>query len=596
VRAIGTVIGAVAIVMLIAIFPQSRYGMLIGLALWCAVCGAVASILRNTASYGAALAGFTAAVIFLDVVDDPANAFSLALIRVLEINIGLASAAAVMILTSTGDARLRLTCGLADAAAAIMANLTATLAGQRKNAALPREIIRRVVALDALIDEAIGEAAYTRRRAAILERGMEGLLVALSAWHGIVNHLEMTIDEERAALSPPDVLTRSLRAAAGDWPGDPEAMRAALGRAAEELEVLAPTDPNTQLLVDSVAEALRGLQLVANALVLIVAPGSEWRARRGCQPRVPDVHPAIVNGIRSFVALLFAEAIWVTMAWPGGQSIVAFTAVAVTVFSPEGDKAYRDAADYSAGTIVAFALALVVDFAVLPGQHSLFGFAVALGSVLLPAGMLSVRSRRKSFHAGLLVNFLAILAPANLPDYNLSTLLNTGVAVVAGTGVGSAAMLLLPPPSPGYRIGRLLALTRRDVRRLATRRRWPSRADWISLVSWRIEAMPEVGSSPQALSELLAALTVGEAVIWLRDTRPLLARPEHLNRALAALAVGHLASARDWFNRLGSAQLDDIDWRSAPRLRASASATLIVEALQRHVAFFADVRDWRDPG
>jgi hypothetical protein len=57
-----------------------------------------------------------------------------------------------------------------------------------------------------------------------------------------------------------------------------------------------------------------------------------------------------------------------------------------------------------------------------------------------------------------------------------------------------------------------------------------------------------------------------------------------------------LASARDWFNRLGTAQFDDIDWRSAPRLRASASATLIVEALQRHVAFFADVRDWRDPG
>jgi uncharacterized membrane protein YccC len=314
---------------------------------------------------------------------------------------------------------------------------------------------------------------------------------------------------------------------------------------------------------------------------------------------VPDILPAIVNGIRSFLAVLFAEAIWVTTAWPGGQSMVTFTAVAVTVFSPGGDKAYRDAVGYSAGTIVAFALALVIDFAVLPGQDSLFGFAVALGSALVPAGALSASPRRKSFHAGLLVNFMAILLPANLPDYDLSNFLNTGVAVVAGTVIGSAAMLLLPPPSPVFRIARLLALTRRDLRRLATRRRWLSRADWISLVSWRIEAMPDAESSPQALAELLAALSVGEAVIWLRDTRPLLARPERLSHALAALAAGDLASARHWFNHLGAAQSDGIagegafDGRSAPRLRASASATLIIEALRRHAAFFAAVRDWR---
>src|SRR5258707_9339829 len=54
-RMIGTVVGAVAIVVLTECFPQSRIGFLMGLAAWGAACGFVATILRNFASYGAAL-------------------------------------------------------------------------------------------------------------------------------------------------------------------------------------------------------------------------------------------------------------------------------------------------------------------------------------------------------------------------------------------------------------------------------------------------------------------------------------------------------------------------------------------------------------
>src|SRR5260370_28383037 len=60
---LGTVVGGVAIVILAACFPQDRAGFLIGLALWGAACGFVSTILRNSASYGAALAGFTGVII-----------------------------------------------------------------------------------------------------------------------------------------------------------------------------------------------------------------------------------------------------------------------------------------------------------------------------------------------------------------------------------------------------------------------------------------------------------------------------------------------------------------------------------------------------
>src|ERR1700737_5621178 len=46
-RMVGTAIGAVAIVVLTACFPQERTGFLLGLALWGAACGLLATLLRH---------------------------------------------------------------------------------------------------------------------------------------------------------------------------------------------------------------------------------------------------------------------------------------------------------------------------------------------------------------------------------------------------------------------------------------------------------------------------------------------------------------------------------------------------------------------
>ena len=65
-RMIGTLIGATMAVVLTACFPQDRITFLVLLAFWCAFCAFVATVLRNFASYSAALAGYTAAIIAAD--------------------------------------------------------------------------------------------------------------------------------------------------------------------------------------------------------------------------------------------------------------------------------------------------------------------------------------------------------------------------------------------------------------------------------------------------------------------------------------------------------------------------------------------------
>src|ERR1700758_4571687 len=65
-RMIGTVIGAIAIVILTACFPQDRALFLVCLALWGGLCAFAATLLTNFAAYAAALAGYTAAIIASD--------------------------------------------------------------------------------------------------------------------------------------------------------------------------------------------------------------------------------------------------------------------------------------------------------------------------------------------------------------------------------------------------------------------------------------------------------------------------------------------------------------------------------------------------
>src|ERR1700704_2386150 len=111
-RMIGTVLGAVAIVILTACFPQSRIGFLIGLAVWGAICGFIATLLRNFASYAAALAGYTAVIIANDELGATGGAngdvFMLAVTRASEICIGIVCAGVVLAGTDFGGARRRL--------------------------------------------------------------------------------------------------------------------------------------------------------------------------------------------------------------------------------------------------------------------------------------------------------------------------------------------------------------------------------------------------------------------------------------------------------------------------------------------------------
>src|SRR6202011_6189337 len=158
-RMIGTLVGAVAIVVLTASFPQDRAAFLVCLALWGAACALVATLLRNFAAYSAALAGYTVAIIASDQLGATGGlngqAFILAVTRASEICIGIICAGIVLGGTDLGGAPRRLAPLFASVPAEIAGRFAGTLALSETELAdmqpIRRELLRRVIALDPVI-------------------------------------------------------------------------------------------------------------------------------------------------------------------------------------------------------------------------------------------------------------------------------------------------------------------------------------------------------------------------------------------------------------------------------------------------------------
>ena len=137
-RAIGTIAGGILIVLLTAAFPQDHGGFLLGLTLWAALCGILTAILRNFAGYAAALAGYTAVLVFAGIIENPQNVFMVAVWRVTEISIGIFSTVIVHSLTDFGDARTRLQRALSEVGGAIAAGIVPDLADRQGGSCAPR--------------------------------------------------------------------------------------------------------------------------------------------------------------------------------------------------------------------------------------------------------------------------------------------------------------------------------------------------------------------------------------------------------------------------------------------------------------------------
>jgi hypothetical protein len=156
------------------------------------------------------------------------------------------------------------------------------------------------------------------------------------------------------------------------------------------------------------------------------------------------------------------------------------------------------------------------------------------------------------------------------------------LTIIAGAGAGALSYRLLPPLSPAYRSRRLLALTLRDLRRLATGPFPDTPQDWEQRMYARFALLPDQ-AQPLQRSWLTAALSAGTKIIQLRHLCPQFGLSLQLGAALEAVAGADCARAAE--------KLAEIDAALTSRpgeaaLRARGLILAISAALTQHSAYF----------
>ncbi|WZB76818.1 FUSC family protein [Achromobacter insuavis] len=553
-RIIGTLVGMLAAVALMAVAGQQPLLFVLGFGAWPGLCVAAMTLLRHFRASGAVVAGYTIGLATYGAMGHPEHTFEHVMGRGATVMIGVVCLGLVSSLFSARTLRARLH--------AHYQRLAANVAGAiaRQQGAAPAEalaarqaLIADVYGVDDLLAAGKAESEDLAQRAAAVRNGMAALFSAL------IGGTPARMDEGSAAQALA-ALRAPLRQAwedasqaltAGDLPRAAGLLRQARQSLIDALSDLRLADARQEATLLIAAERL-GEQLDAYLDALDgLAALAQPRPPAGAAPVRfhRDYASAVRNGLRSMAAILLAGLFWLWSGWTDGDMMLLVLAPYCSLLATAGDPP-AGARAFLRGCLYAVPAAWVCAFGVLPHLDGFALLAVALAVFWLP-GILATSSPRTAF-GGLayLVAFNTLTAADNPMQYSMQAFANHAVAWVLATSFALLCFQVILPRHPGRDIARLRRVIRDDSLALLRGKR-PADAGWQQRQQHRVAQLGALlkGRPAQladALAQSLAALRVG-------------LETQRIQRLLANRALPPQAQ------RLAQAGLDRLARGGAPR-------------------------------
>lgn len=616
-RTLGTMIGAIASLVFVALFSNSPELFCLALALWIGAGTMVSIYLRDAPqAYAGMLAGYSAAIIGLPAALVPATAFGFAVERCLEIMIGIGCGTLMHHLVlpqRAGDAlRKTLTAALPDMARWVNDAFSGE-AGSDKALADRRRIIATMMSLDAMRVFAILDTPALRSIDTVVrqfEGKMLSLLALLVALYDRVALLRRHQPESADRLRPilQRVATHIAGSAAAAMPEQSELE--AKSEAALVADIEAELPSHQALRSNPEAFLVRSILLRLIDILRMWRDAVWIRTHISTERTLPDHEAvptfrsyrdlafAVLGGFISAAAVLLASAFWVATAWPAGPTAVTFAGI-ICAIAGARDNPAAIAAVFLKMSVVGAAVAGIYLFVILPPLTTFGALVVALAPLYLVCGMLLIVPAGTPYVLPVIFNGGGLIGISNEMQYDFAVFLNNCCAYIVGIGIGALALALLRPLSVGWAVERLTRGIMADLAHAADVTASEGRSAFESRMFDRINALlmrldQTVPEQNAIMQGAFASLRVGLNILALRSFRPSLSAPamQAIDTALVALrahfagVVGSararsplpvLEAARNRIMSLG----DD-----APLTRAAESLYSIEVTLAQHPAFF----------
>jgi uncharacterized membrane protein YccC len=524
-RFLGTLAGAAMALLLVPPLVHAPVLLCLALSLWIGLCLYLSLQDRRPRSYAFLLAGYTAAIVGLSVVNAPTTIFDTSVARVEEISIGLICAAVAHSvffpqnvleeLTERIDRALR-RCGtwIADA---LVARQSIDLEEEQQLAELVSD-------LHILYEHVAFETSDVPRNAPIMHALQDRLALILPR----VSSVQAAL----AALSAAGPLTQSTLQAieatsrwARAFPGTSGAHRSDVQTElhAALAAVEAESDGSGQwiLLVQrTIAIQLRELVTeLSDAARLVVALKDPERApavatvlgppTRRALPR--DRGLALLSAFAATAATLIACALWIQGSWPEGAAAAEFAAIGCSLFATL-DNPSKVLFAAVAGILLALPMAALYEFAIFPRIDGFASLALVLAPMVLLFSWMQTSERLEGMALVLAIGFSGGLALQSSYQADFASFINSNTAEIVGLLVAAAANLVFRTIDPVWNALRI------------------SKAGWQAVVSlarrptsdigdWTLEMFDRLGLVTQRLVSAKRQDLLGRRIDGLRDLR-----------------------------------------------------------------------------
>ncbi len=434
-RVAGTILGCIVSIIFGALFGQDRTMLLLSFALWMGLCSAVAAILRDFRSYGAAISGYTVAIIAIGGIDAPEGLLLASLNRTAAILLGIAAVALVNSVLGGVSALDALIVRLREERGKVAEFALDAFEGRP----IPDDLTltRRVANITGLQTDAnyaAVEHANGRRRRRGAQVAIGSLLTAISASRTIAGLL---------GPGTPAPVRDHLRAAAATL------------REGVPLPPPPPTrDPFDALLLERADAILRRFR-DTDAGLLVLEDGDA--AVPGIVLRPTHDYPAaFISAVRTIIAFGLTASFAVLAGWPDATLMLIQQAAFVGLLGASPTPTVA-----SVGFLIPLLpLALVtgvIEFTVLPLTSGFIPFSIVVGSLMFIVALLGRHRRLAPIAPAALIYLTLLLSPANPETFDLTNFLNTTLLLGLAVVFTLLTFVLILPVSPKRRLYRVVA-------------------------------------------------------------------------------------------------------------------------------------------
>lgn len=531
-RLAGTVVGACATVLIVPTFANTPILCSVVLTGWIAFCLWLSLLERTPRAYAFVLAGYTASLIGFPAVSDPGGIFSVAIVRVQEIAIGILCAALIHRYVLPARVSGQFNAKLSQTLRAARERVADTLAGKPDAASGPLHLALALQFLQGIshhipYDFALS-APVRQARKAIHDR-----LARL-----VIVNCELHDRLPAIGTLPADVQTLlgDVQAwLAGEGAGTSSTAEALRHRCVLLIERYAA---QAQTFEDALRVSF--IRYLFEAITLLQQCERLSGAMRHAKPVFGEVPTRAAKGyvfhrdpltaartaLGAFAIILSGCLVWIFSAWPDGGTAVSILGVCCTLFG-SFDTPAPHIVKYIVGSFWGVLMSLLYSFALLP-QVSDFPVLVAvLAPAYLLAGSLQARPPTTFMAMGITLTLPILCELGARYSGDFAVAANTAIALFTATGFAVISMSVLQTVQADAAIARLLNICQRDIRRSVKGTLRVDETHWINLMMDRAALLlPRLQRSEhapeQALDRLLHALRLGLSVMHLRrsDTLP----------------------------------------------------------------------------